>query len=207
MRQPHHQPRKPNTQTDEARFKLVEDNIALAHFFARKTFDMEFEDALSAAMDGLDRAAGLFNPNNDTGAHFGTYAAIWIKQRIGHVRKMRKCGKRGGGVAQHVHLDTTDFEDGETAHTRIPDSTATDGLSQLARREDCRLVLEALSKLKPKDRSILVRRFGIGCEAETLREIADADGVTHQRVSQRQSVAMKRLWYKVVEMERAGLKA
>ncbi|WP_318523478.1 RNA polymerase sigma factor RpoS [Photobacterium leiognathi] len=56
------------------------------------------------------------------------------------------------------------------------------------------LTEELLSKIKPRDREILCRRFGVmGYEAQTLQEVAQEVGLTRERVRQLQHQALERL--------------
>ncbi|WP_318464275.1 sigma-70 family RNA polymerase sigma factor [Photobacterium leiognathi] len=56
------------------------------------------------------------------------------------------------------------------------------------------LTEELLSKIKPRDREILCRRFGVmGYEVQTLQEVAQVVGLTRERVRQLQNQALERL--------------
>ena len=57
--------------------KLVEDNIKLAYFYVQRSTDLDQFYALSAAMDGLLKAAKTYSP--DRGISFATYASLKIK--------------------------------------------------------------------------------------------------------------------------------
>lgn len=75
----------------EDRKRLVEDNIGLAHFIAKryKNMPLEYDDILSAAYLGLIKAADRFDFEN--GSRFSTYAGIAISNEIlCHARRQRR---------------------------------------------------------------------------------------------------------------------
>ena len=66
----------------------------------------------------------------------------------------------------------------------------------IGRNEGERLVRclrSVLSMLTDRQRDIICRRFGIGCEPETLEEIGTSYGVTRERIRQLEVKAMERL--------------
>lgn len=61
-------------------------------------------------------------------------------------------------------------------------------------RELIAQAFEALDSLDPREREILVRRFGLGDEsAQSLSEVADHFGVTKERIRQIQCAAVAKL--------------
>ena len=54
-------------------------------------------------------------------------------------------------------------------------------------------VLEALEKLRPKEREVILDRFGFTGPEKSLEEIAKREGVTREAIRQRQNRAIKTL--------------
>ena len=50
-----------------------------------------------------------------------------------------------------------------------------------------------LNKLTPKEKDVLVRRFGLGCEEQTLDCIGQMHGCTRERIRQIQNIALNKL--------------
>jgi RNA polymerase primary sigma factor len=68
--------------TERARKRLIEANLRLVIYWARKYGGLPLMDKIQEGNIGLMRAASKFNFRN--GAKFSTYAAWWIKQAITH---------------------------------------------------------------------------------------------------------------------------
>lgn len=66
----------------DARNELVERNLALVHYFARRYHNSgaAYEDIVSSGTLGLIRAADKFDPSK--GVRFSSYASWWIRQFI-----------------------------------------------------------------------------------------------------------------------------
>jgi RNA polymerase nonessential primary-like sigma factor len=54
-------------------------------------------------------------------------------------------------------------------------------------------VARALNLLDARERAVIERPFGFGCEPQSLQEIGDYIGLTHERIRQIQNVALDRL--------------
>lgn len=66
--------------------------------------------------------------------------------------------------------------------------------ASILRRELCARTGRALERLDPREREIVVRRFGIGGDDErTLHEMAGLLGVSRERVRQIEARAMRKL--------------
>ncbi|HVE44260.1 MAG TPA: RNA polymerase sigma factor RpoS [Gammaproteobacteria bacterium] len=76
----------------------------------------------------------------------------------------------------------------------IPDKNALDPAEALADENLYARLEESLRTLTPKQREVLVRRFGLeGHERQTLEEVGEAVGLTRERVRQIQMMALKAL--------------
>lgn len=168
--------------------RLVNENMALAQFFANKWQHLDPDEALSQAMEGLLVAAQEW----DGRIPFGSYASMrikWTSQR--HALPGRRA-KRGGGIP-NLSLDAPLTEDGFTLGDALADSTAQEAGNIVGDAEMLDKVSPLLSMLDERSREVVVRRFGIGVDAETLEEIAATMGLTRERIRQVQNKAMCKL--------------
>ena len=192
-------------QTDEEVDRLVNENIRLAYFFARKWAWAHGEnEALSLALDGLLIAARTWD---GAGGPFGTWAGNRIKWRFSLEMQRQKAVKRGGtgasGLRQaavHVYLDSpigheTDMTLGEV----IADDRAHAPGEELRENEliggNAAEVRRLLGLLSKRDAEIMRLRYGLhGRKPHILEEIAKKYGLTRERVRQIESGALRKFW-------------
>lgn len=177
-------PATPVQRSFEEITRLVEENIALAHFFARKwAWSVGEDDALSAALEALHKAAIEWDPAR---GKFGTFAALGIKFKLSAVRHRQKAVKRGGR-ATHVHIDAPLSEDGGTVH----DILAAPAEDLEGQRDDRVRMLELVRKLDPRSSMIIVLRFGLdGSAPQTLEELGQRFKLTRERIRQIEAKAL-----------------
>lgn len=179
--------------------KLVEDNMALAHFFAKKWHWWDYNDAFSIAMQGLLKAAQHFDASK--GIPFGSYASVLIdRQKIREVQHQNRT-KRAGRFL-HLHLEAPLGEDGKTLADILVDDKAITSAAVLLDDDDLAVLEKVLGQLGPRDLFVIQRRFGLdGREYETLDQIASAMGLTRERVRQIEALALKRMavWRQNIE--------
>ena len=91
-------------------------------------------------------------------------------------------------------LDQTVDEEGLTPRgDLLPDRTAEDPADAADTHAMQYAVRKAVTALPPRERDVLVLRFGIGCVPQTLEEIGARLGVTRERVRQIQERGLTRL--------------
>jgi len=66
-------------------------------------------------------------------------------------------------------------------------------------------VTTLMSKLDKRHREVIKRRFGIGCERETLESVGDLLGVSKERIRQIETIAMNKMRNSVVSTDRCIL--
>jgi DNA-directed RNA polymerase sigma subunit (sigma70/sigma32) len=97
-----------------------------------------------------------------------------------------------GILRSTVSLSATQDQDDEAPITRLvsPDTADGDTISRLNREQ----VRNALRTLRPNDREIVTRMFGInGHPPETLSQVAARLGITSEYVRQRKNAALQSL--------------
>lgn len=94
-----------------------------------------------------------------------------------------------------VSLDILDGESPREPRIRtLPDPSAPDPERDLLRDESQWLVEEALAILAPRERRIIMARFGLGGEPRaSLRELADSMGLSRERVRQIEDRAKQKI--------------
>ena len=83
-------------------------------------------------------------------------------------------------------------------HTESPDIlsdvTYDDAIDEIDPRQDALVVTsELLSILSPREQDVITRRFAIGCDHESLKQIAARYGITKERIRQVQLKAIQKL--------------
>lgn len=169
--------------------QLVNQNISLAKFWAnRYTVTIgDYDECLSRAMKGLMSAAKTFDAS--LGVPFSSYAHRLIKNSLNRVLTGRRAKKRGSGIAP-LSLHALAGEDQELIEKVAAVNTdATSEMDEYARKHH---LAKALSGLSGREKDILRRRFGIGCETETLEEIAKDYKCTRERIRQIEESALEK---------------
>ena len=78
------------------------------------------------------------------------------------------------------------MDNGELLAIETPDE-------KLSNRERKVVLINALETLTPREQYVLVSRFGLGCEEQTLEEISEDIDVTRERVRQIEAKALRKL--------------
>ncbi len=155
------------------------------------------EDLVQEGRHGALVAARRFDP--EKGQRFITYAVWWIRCRLlealrKHVvtipREVIYTLRATGEIPGVCSLDMPVLEDGTPLGACLAGSEdASTAEGAVAAMEVRRL----LKLLKPRERHILIRRFGLGQPAETLDAIGISLGMSRERVRQLESLALGRL--------------
>jgi len=171
---------------ERERARMVEENQGLvyryAHRYARPWIPLD--DLASAGNIGLLTAIDKFNP--ELGNKFSTYAVPWIRQAVA-----REAKRLAPIASQASHEDRQDAMNVLDAQA---DESAVDPLDGAIKGSQAQAALEALDSLKPRDRTIVVRLFGLdGQRRDTILSLAAEYGVSKQRISQLKTAALDSL--------------
>lgn len=137
----------------DARVKLVASIERFVHKTARRfarTSTVCREDLAQAGLVGVLNATECFDP--EQGFQFNTYAGTAARN------EMLKLVKSKG--PQFISLDAN------PEYALDPESEGPSVLEEVQTRHDVKKVHEVLSRMTPKNRLALVRRFGIGSNVE-----------------------------------------
>ena len=164
-----------------ARSLLIEHNLRLVVYIARR-FEgsgVGLEDLVSIGTVGLIKAINTFCA--DKNIKLATYASRCIENEI--LMYMRKRAARRGEISIDEPLNV-DWDGNELLLGDVLGSEE-DGVSfELERREERRVVNEAVASLPPRERLIIELRYGFsGKEEMTQKEVADLLGISQSYIS------------------------
>ena len=178
-------------QEQEARSLLIEHNLRLVVYIARK-FDntgVGVEDLISIGTIGLIKAINTFNPVKNI--KLATYASRCIENEI--LMFFRSAKKTAQDVSLNDPIDTD--KDGNTL--TLLDTIATDDhiLEDIDLRMKVRQLYEAVkTRLSPREREIILLRYGLtGQRPLVQREVAKKLNISRSYVSRLEKKALQKL--------------
>ena len=185
----------------EAKKLLIEHNLRLVVYIAEK-FDntgVGVEDLISIGTIGLIKAINTFNPTKKI--KLATYASRCIENEI--LMYLRRNNK----VRMEVSIDEPLNVDWDGNELLLSDILGTDDdvISQRLENEvEIKLLGKAISKLSPREQTIIKLRFGLGRQEgreKTQKEVADLLGISQSYISRLEKRIMKRLKKEIVKYE------
>lgn len=175
----------------EAKEKLIEHNLRLVVFLAKKyeNTGVDLEDLVSIGSIGLIKAINTFK--GDKNIKLATYASRCIDNEIlMHLRKIKKV-KCEVSIDQALSLDT----DGNELHLEDVIGTEKDIITKEIEKEDDKaLMIKEILCLKPRDKEIMVLRYGLlGNDEYTQKEVAEKLGISQSYISRIEKKVIKKL--------------
>lgn len=166
---------------EEARSLLIAHNLRLVVYIARRfeSAGTGLEDLVSIGTLGLIKAINTFCA--DKNIKLATYASRCIENEI--LMYIRKRSARRGEISIDEPLNV-DWDGNELLLSDVLGSEE-DGVSfELEKREEKRILREALAGLSPRERLIIELRYGFsGKEEMTQKEVADHLGISQSYIS------------------------
>ena len=186
-------------------WRLTVRNLRLVLWMARRSprMGMELADLVQEGAIGLMTAARRYD--RDHGTRFTTYAFYWIRQAMQRgLHNQCNLIRWPVWIAPRLISACIDEQhDGLTAGERPVEFAGcyleylsleqADPVDALAREEISAAIHAALDDLRPQHREVILRRFGIDRESETLEEVGQSYGVTRERIRQIEAKALKKL--------------
>jgi len=170
-----------NNQDIEAKNKLIEHNLRLVVYIAKKfeNTSTDLDDLISIGSIGLIKAVNTFNA--DKKIKLATYASRCIENEIlMHLRKTSK-------LKNEVSLDkplSFDADGNELLLADILGIDCDEAFSNLETQFENEMLYQVLNKLDNKDRGIMAMRFGLdGCDSHTQREVAEMLHISQSYIS------------------------
>lgn len=175
----------------DAKNKLIEHNLRLVVFLSKKyeNTGIDLEDLVSIGTIGLIKGIQTFQSGKNI--KLATYASRCIDNEIlMHLRKNKK-------IKTEVSIDSSLSFDGEGNELHLEDVLGTDVdivTKKIEEENDRKVMLEEVMKLKPRDRDIIVLRYGLlGNDELTQKEVAEKLGISQSYISRIEKKVIKRL--------------
>lgn len=183
---------------DAARSKLILQNINAPYYMSYKKCPswLQQEEALSAASYWLVIAVDRYI-QQEINIPLSTVIFNTMKWGLSYERT------QGDMCGQHEEYSeaTEGFEDGIIPKNMLtPDLCCFDDTEEDMIRQERILSVHLVLNSMPEERSSLLRRYyGIGCKKQTLKQIAETDGVSRNKVQllhTKYQRAFRREWLK-----------
>lgn len=174
-----------------ARDKLIEHNLRLVVFLAKKyeNTKVDLEDLVSIGTIGLIK--GIKTYSMDKNIKLATYASRCIDNEIlMYLRKNKK-------IKTEVSFDESLSYDPEGNELHLEDILGTDPdivTKELEDDIDRKIVAEEINRLDPRDREIMVLRYGLVTgEEKTQKEVAELLGISQSYISRIEKKVIKKI--------------
>lgn len=165
----------------DARNTLIVHNLRLVVFIAKKfeSTKINIEDLISIGSMGLIKGVQTFKMEKNI--KLATYASRCIENEIlMYLRKTQRARKE-------YSLDEVLSVDSEGNEMVLSDVLSSDedlALTKLTKEEDIRNLYYSIEKLNPREREIIIMRFGLYDHvAMTQKEVADELGISQSYIS------------------------
>ncbi len=190
--------RRLQTGDTEARNRLIEHNLRLVAYIARRfeNTGINIEDLISIGTIGLIKAVGTYQP--DRGIKLATYASRCIENEI--LMFLRKTAGQKAELSYDEPLNT-DYDGNELLLSDVL-GTDEDLVAQpLEADVDRQLLRQALARLEERERTIITMRFGLdGHKEYTQKEVADRLGISQSYISRLEKRIIARLKKELIRM-------
>ena len=176
---------------DEARKKLVEKNLRLVVYIAKKfeNSGVNIEDLISIGTIGLMKAINSFNL--DKNIKLATYASRCIENEIlMHLRKIQR-------TKTEISIDEPINVDGEGNDLSLVDILGSDNdtvYKEVEENENRKVLRRAIMSLNDREKMIMELRYGFeGKDELTQKEVADKLGISQSYISRIEKKVINRL--------------
>ena len=176
---------------DESRKKLVEKNLRLVVYIAKKFENSMFniEDLISIGTIGLMKAINSFNL--DKNIKLATYASRCIENEI--LMYLRKTQRLKSEISIDEPINT-DAEGNDLALSDILGSESDNLFKQVEDNDNKKVIDIAIKNLDSREKVIMELRYGFDGKNElTQKEVADKLGISQSYISRIEKKVIERL--------------
>lgn len=166
---------------EDARQILIERNLRLVVYIAKRfeNTGINIEDLISIGTIGLIKAVNTFCA--DKNIKLATYASRCIENEI--LMYIRKNSGRFGDISIDEPLNA-DQDGNELLLSDILSSDEDSAVDEIMKKEEIAIIHRAVNALDPRDRQIIILRYGLdGYEEMTQKEVADRLGISQSYIS------------------------
>ncbi len=177
---------------ESARQLLIEHNLRLVVYIAKRfeNTGINIEDLVSIGTAGLIKAVGSFCA--DKNIKLATYASRCIENEI--LMYIRKNSNRNGEISIDEPLNV-DWDGNELLLSDILGSEETSAEDDIMHREEIETIHSAVNSLEPRERRIIILRYGLDGNPEmTQKDVADALGISQSYISRLEKKIISRLY-------------
>ena len=183
---------------DAARKKLIEHNLRLVVFIARRfeNTGTNLEDLISIGTIGLIK--GINTYRREKNIKLATYASRCIENEIlMHIRKTSN-QKTEISLDEPINMD---FDGNELVLADILGTDEDIVTGHLEDAVDLQLLRQALGELPEREKEIICMRFGLeGRKERTQKEVAEYMGISQSYISRLEKKTMERLRKQLVKL-------
>lgn len=186
------------TGAPEVTSKLIERNLRLVVYIARRfeNTGINIEDLISIGTIGLIKAVGTYKPAKNI--KLATYASRCIENEI--LMHLRKTAVLKSEISFDEPL-STDWDGNELLLSDVLGTDSDLVMQPIEADADRKLLADAMSKLSPREREIIVLRFGLGGRKEhTQKEVADRMGISQSYISRLEKRIISRLRREILKV-------
>lgn len=169
------------THSDYAKQKLIEHNIRLVVYIAKKfdNTEIDIDDLISVGSIGLIKAINSYNA--DKNIKVATYASKCIENEI--LMYLRKVSRQKQEVSFDELLNT-DSDGNEMSLCDVLPNDSNGPQGDLENSTEKQILWKVIDRLNSRERKIMVMRFGLdGCDEKTQKEVADMLGISQSYIS------------------------
>ena len=176
---------------EDARLTLIEHNLRLVVYIAKRfeNTNINIEDLISIGTGGLIKAVNTFCAEKNI--KLATYASRCIENEI--LMYIRKNSGRMGEISIDEPLNV-DWDGNELLLSDVLGSEEESAAEEIMHREEIETIRQAVNSLEPRDRQIIILRYGLDNYPEmTQKEVADYLGISQSYISRLEKRILARL--------------
>ena len=186
-----------NIKSDEAKCALIEHNLRLVAFIAKRfeNTGANIEELISIGTLGLMKAVSTFN--KDKNIKLATYASICIENEILMFIRKTSAQKKEISIDEPLSVD---WDGNELLLSDILGSDNDVVSREMEENEEKKILRSAVAELNSRERVIIEMRYGLSDGNElTQKEVADALGISQSYISRLEKKIMQRLKKRIEE--------
>ena len=183
---------------DSARQLLIEHNLRLVVYISKRfeNTGIYIEDLISIGTIGLIKAVNTFNSSKNI--KLATYASRCIENEI--LMYLRKISSQRTEISFDEPLNT-DWDGNELLLSDILGTDEDEVARPMEDDAEKKMLMEAISTLSPREKSIILMRFGLPDGQEyTQKEVADIMGISQSYISRLEKKIIAQLRREMMKM-------